>query len=165
MKRIQIPNAILIPQICELVNEGHKVSICIKGKSMRPFLEGGRDIVVLAASAEYKKGDVVLAEVRKDMHVLHRIEYIDSRYVRLRGDGNIKNTEICRTDGLRAKAVGFVRKGRSVSTDSIIWRIYSKWWTGLLPLRRILLAAYRTIWLGEWDLLNRYIKRKITRGS
>ncbi len=143
MKRIQLPNAEFLSQLCLLINEGHTVSLRIKGNSMRPFLEGERDIVILSETSEYQTGDVVLAEIHSGCYVLHRIISIKEDLVRLRGDGNIKSTEYCKISDLRAIATAFIRNGKTVTTESTVWRLYSRCWTQLLPARRILLAMYR----------------------
>lgn len=149
MKTIQLSNAEFLPHVCELVNQGHKVSIRAKGNSMRPFLESGRDVAVLSKIGTPATGDVVLAEIAKGRYVLHRIVNIKGDIITLRGDGNLTGTETCRTDDLRAIANEFVRKGKRWHTSSRVWRIYSWTWTRLLPLRRVLLAAYRLLWLGK----------------
>ena len=51
IKNISIANSILLPEIVKLMNEGHTVTLLLKGYCMRPFLENGRDVVLL------KKGD------------------------------------------------------------------------------------------------------------
>jgi hypothetical protein len=154
---IQMSNAEFLPHVCELVNQGHKVSIRAKGNSMRPFLESGRDIAVLSRIGTPKVGDVVLAEIAKGKYVLHRIDKIHGNSITLRGDGNIKGTEQCRTEDIRAIANEFIRKGKTWHKSCRLWKIYSWLWPRLLPLRRILLALYRLLWLGE--LPNRF-KRK-----
>lgn len=85
-------------------------------------------------------GDAVLAEISKGLFVLHRIIRIEGRQVTLRGDGNLSD-EHCMLSDIRAKAVGFYRKGRQTldRTDGRKWRLYSWWWTRLYPLRRYLL--------------------------
>jgi hypothetical protein len=73
--------------------------------------------------------------------VLHRIVAIDSEgNVTMRGDGNL-NAEHCHLRDIRAKATAFFRKGREKpdKTSGRKWRIYSWWWTRLLPIRRYLL--------------------------
>lgn len=40
---IQFPNAQLLPEIIKLLNEGHTVTLQLRGFSMRPFLEDKRD--------------------------------------------------------------------------------------------------------------------------
>lgn len=44
---MQIPNAILIPEIIRLLDEGHTVTLRLRGYSMRPFLEDDRDVALL----------------------------------------------------------------------------------------------------------------------
>ena len=47
MKKIEIPNDILIPKIKELLDRGATATIRVKGYSMRIFLDNGRDLVTL----------------------------------------------------------------------------------------------------------------------
>ena len=47
IKEVQYANAILIPEIVKLLDEGHTVTLRLKGYSMRPFLEDGRDKALL----------------------------------------------------------------------------------------------------------------------
>ena len=134
-------NEVLLPQVIALLKEGHTVTLPLRGRSMRPFLEDGRDKALLAAINELPKvGDAVLAEIMPGRYVLHRIIAIDGQEVTLRGDGNL-GCEHCRIDNIQAKAIGFYRKGKdkSDSTDGRKWRIYSWWWTRLFPIRHYLL--------------------------
>lgn len=62
MKEISFSNAILLPEIVRLINEGHTVTLRLKGFSMRPFLEDGRDKALLTLPKNPKLGDPVLAE-------------------------------------------------------------------------------------------------------
>ena len=41
--KIQFENAVFLPEIVKMLNEGHTVTLTLKGYSMRPFLEDGRD--------------------------------------------------------------------------------------------------------------------------
>lgn len=144
MNRIQMANAILLPEVIGMINEGHTVTLPLRGYSMRPFLEDGRDKAVLAEVKELHKGDAVLAEIAPGHYVLHRIVGIKGDMITLRGDGNIA-TEHCRRDSVKAIATGFYRKGRTTadSTDGRKWRIYSWVWTHLYPIRRYLLFIYK----------------------
>lgn len=132
----------LLPQVVNLLQEGHTVTLPLRGRSMRPFLEDGRDKALLKIAKHYAVGDAVLAEIAKGSFVLHRIIAIDGDDVTLRGDGNLNN-EYCKIIDIRAKAIGFYRKGRNKldSTDGCKWRIYSWWWTHLYSIRRYLLFA------------------------
>lgn len=139
-------NSEFLPEIVKLLNEGHTVTLKLRGYSMRPFLEDGRDKALLTKAKHVSVGMPVLAEIDKGHFVLHRVVEISGGNVVLRGDGNLA-VERCKLDDIRGEAVGFYRKGRNVldSTDGWKWRIYSFFWTALLPVRRYLLAIYRRI--------------------
>lgn len=173
-KTLEMENATFLPVVCQLAAEGKEVSIRAKGNSMRPFVESGRDIAILAKCETWRKGDVALAETAPGHYVLHRIDGffrttdrspvsgpVCARQadtgVRMRGDGNPRGVELCKVGDLHARCVAFVRKGKRVNLDeSRCWAIYSKVWPALLPVRRLLLALYRLLWLGQWpDRLKR----------
>lgn len=148
MKEIQFANAVLIPEIIKLIDDGHTVTLRLKGFSMRPFLEDGRDKALLTKPVSPKVGDPVLAEITPLHFVLHRIINIDGEKVTLRGDGNLRNEE-CALADIKGAVIGFYRKGREKldRTDGKKWKIYSWFWTRLFPIRRYLLAFYRRIWI------------------
>ena len=126
------------------MEEGHTVSLKLRGFSMRPFLEDQRDTAVLRKANEVVCGEPVLAEIAPGQYVLHRIISIDGNSVTLLGDGNL-TVEHCTKDDIRAQVTGFYRKGRT-TLDSIYgrkWKIYSAIWMRLRPIRRYLLGIYR----------------------
>ncbi len=143
-----MPNAVLLPEIVKLLDEGHTVTLRLRGYSMRPFLEDGRDKALLTKAQNPRVGDPVLAEVAPRHFVLHRIIRINGEDVTLRGDGNL-GTEECKLTDVRGAVIGFYRKGREKleRTDGLKWRCYSWLWTRLFPIRRYLLAFYRRVWL------------------
>ena len=143
-----MPNAMLLPEIVKLLDEGHTVTLRLRGFSMRPFLEDGRDKALLIKADNPKVGDPVLAEVDPKHFVLHRIIKIDGDQVILRGDGNLAD-EQCNIKDVKGAVIGFYRKERETMdrTDGWKWRTYSWIWVHLYPIRRYLLAFYRRIWL------------------
>lgn len=145
---VQFANAQLLPEIIKLLQEGHSVTLQLRGFSMRPFLEDKRDKAVLTKAKDIKVGDAVLAENTPRHYVLHRIIKIENGIVTLRGDGNL-GIETCRIEDVKASVTGFYRKGRKKldKTTGRKWRVYSAIWTRLFPIRRYLLAAYRRIWI------------------
>lgn len=149
MKTLAIPNDVLIPQIKRMIDEGKSVTFLVKGYSMRLFLENNRDKVILAPCEKdkVKPGDVILAEVEKDVYVLHRIIRRTDNSLILKGDGNIRGTESCRTSDIVGIAVGFYRKGRNRPdlVTGLKWKTYSFIWLSLSPVRRYILAIYRRI--------------------
>lgn len=102
---MKIANDILIPEIERLLKDGKEVRFTPSGVSMRPFIEGDQDSVILAAvTASPRIGDVLLASVQTQVgtqtYVLHRLVRIEKGtqgeavYV-LQGDGNISGEERC----------------------------------------------------------------------
>ena len=151
-------NAVLLPQVIDLLNEGHTVTLPLRGFSMRPFLEDQRDKALLIKPTQTNIGDVVLAEIEPHHYVLHRVVGIDGDQVTLRGDGNLA-TEHCELKDVKAFALGFYRKGRSrlETTDSLKWRVYSWLWCRLLPYRS------RLLMLWNYETLPARIKGKLKR--
>ena len=136
----RIANEILIPQIKAMIDEGRTVTFRVRGRSMRPMIEGDRDSVVLVpCTGEVKKDDIILAEVSPKRYVLHRIIKEDGDTLTMRGDGNLVGTETFRRSDVIGRAEAFIRKGKRLNMDSRRWKVYSFFWTRLLPLRRYLL--------------------------
>ena len=148
VREIKLSNAEFLPEIVNLMDEGHTVTLRLRGFSMRPFLEDNRDKALMTKATNPKVGDPVLAEIEPKHFVLHRIIAIDGDNVTLRGDGNLGN-EYCTLDDVKGAVIGFYRTGRTTRdrTDGWKWRTYSFFWTRLYPVRRYLLAFYRRIWL------------------
>jgi hypothetical protein len=147
METIQLQNDVFLPQVVELINEGHTVTIMARGNSMMPFIKDGRDSLIFSnLNLDIRVGEAVLAEIHKGVFVCHRIVEIKDGKVTLRGDGNVQGTETCRIEDVKAQLVAVKRCGKYYDLrTSKMWKIYSFCWTRLLPLRRYLLALYRLL--------------------
>lgn len=136
-----------MPEIAQLIAEGHTVTLPLKGNSMRPYLVHMRDKALLEKPTNLCVGDVVLAEVSTKYYVLHRIIGIspdgDLQKITLRGDGNF-STEICSSTDVIAIATAFYRKGRTTAdkVSSRKYRLYSWLWMNTFPLRRYFLKLH-----------------------
>ncbi len=139
-----------MPEIKQLLNEGHTVTLPLKGNSMRPYLVHMRDKALLEKPKKLSVGDVILAEVSPRHYVLHRLIAIDSSSVSdgdavltLRGDGNL-NIETCHASDVLAIATAFYRKGRDKADriDTRKYRLYVWLWMNTFPLRRYLLKLH-----------------------
>ena len=127
VKTLQMANALLLPEVIKLLQEGHTVTLPLRGNSMRPFLEDGRDKALLSIPKAIRVGDTVLAEITPGHYVLHRIVDISNGQVTLRGDGNFA-TEHCRLEDVKAIAdhimgqtpEGFNLKNADLNGDGII---------------------------------------------
>ena len=140
---MKIENDILIPELARLLSEGKEVRFTPSGVSMRPFIEGDKDSVILAPlNRTPQRGDILLAQVQtlcgRTTYVLHRLIRVEGEQLTLMGDGNLAGTETC----LRAEVIGIVTriespKGRRKPlTRGYIWYI-------LRPVRKWLLKIYR----------------------
>lgn len=148
MKEIRFANEQIIPEVIRMLEDGHTVTLRLRGNSMRPFLEDNRDKALLAKPHTPKVGQAVLAEIAPQKYVLHRIVSLQAEHVVLRGDGNL-GTEHCQRCDIKGVVLGFYRKGRKHmdSTEGYKWKVYSWLWGNLYPIRRYLLAAYRKLWI------------------
>lgn len=130
----------LFPEIVRMLDEGHTVTLKTKGSSMRPFIVGGRDSVVLeAVHGEVCTGDVVLACIPGRGYILHRVYRREGDACVLMGDGNLCATERCSRDAICGRVTQIIRQGRVVDCASRRERLLARWWRHLLPLRRVLL--------------------------
>ena len=140
----QIANDILIPEMERMLNEGREVLFTPSGVSMRPFIEGGRDSVVLRRpSAPIRRGDILLVRyVRPDeseTYVLHRVLRVEKDgAVVLQGDGNLLGEEQIRPENVLGIVIRIQwPSGRRKPMCR------GRLWQTLMPVRRWLLKIYR----------------------
>ena len=150
MNRLLMHNDTFLPQVVDLIEEGHEVTLLARGNSMRPFIENGRDKLVFGKVDQLSVGDVILAEPSEGMFVCHRIEKIDNDVITMRGDGNVVGTETFTQNHVHAKLVKINRLGKVYDLrTSRTWKIYSAIWPRLLPIRKYLLSLYRMLWMHQ----------------
>lgn len=136
----------IIQEAIKLVNEGLSVTFPVRGRSMLPFIIGGRESVILEHPSSLKVGDVVLAWVEGSRYVVHRVISIQGNRLTLMGDGNIAGTERCLKDDVKALATHVVNaKGQRHPLDSPWRKRWARLWFALRPVRRYLLYIYRKV--------------------
>ena len=140
---MKIENNILIPEIARLLNEGKEVRFTPSGVSMRPFIEGDRDSVILAKlNRPPRVGDILLVEVQtlcgKKTYVLHRLIRMDGEVCVLQGDGNLSGEEQCCSGDI----IGYVLRIENPQGRSKYFS-RGRLWYYLRPLRKWLLKIYR----------------------
>ena len=99
-----LPNNEILRDLIQLVNEGQRVVLPVKGNSMLPFIIGGRESVELVKPETVAVGDVVLAWINGCRFVVHRIIRIEGDKVQLMGDGNLTDDEYCLMTDVKARA-------------------------------------------------------------
>ena len=122
-------------QLQELEERGHYYSVP-RGVSMLPMIRSGKDIVeVRRLDRLAARGELVLYVRGADQGVLHRVIRVREHDYVIAGD-NCWRREIVPHE----KVVGFVgsfyRNGKWYSVDHRGYRLYSRLWTALFPLRR-----------------------------
>ena len=137
-------DVMILNEAVRLVEEGISVTLPVDGRSMLPFIIGGRESVILTKPDDIVCGDVVLAWIAGSRFVLHRVIAIDGDKVTLMGDGNLVGREYCHITDVKAIATH--------SVDALQKRhyLYTKWrcaaseaWWLLMPIRRYILAIYK----------------------
>lgn len=148
MPKMVVPNAILLGEVKQLLSEGKDVVIPTKGNSMLPFIRGTRDSVLLRKLDTLEVGDIVLAEIREGVYVLHRVTAVDGDAVSLMGDGNRRGGESCRRGDIAGTAMTILKDGvKEVDCRSPRALRRARTWRRLKPFRRIILGFYRRIFL------------------
>lgn len=138
----------IIQEAIKLVEDGICVTFPVDGRSMLPFIIGGKDSVILEKPSKPEMGDIVLAWVDNCRYVVHRIIDLHDDTVILMGDGNIRGTEKCHQDDIKAKVTHVVdAKGNRHRIDTRKYRWGAFLWGKLRPVRRYLLFIYKHIWL------------------
>lgn len=134
----------IIQEAVRLVQDGVSVTFPVKGRSMLPFIFGGRESVILQKPGSLQRGQVVLAQVSPDRYVVHRIIKAEPDRITLMGDGNICGTEICTPANVLAVATHVVdEKGKRRTLESKGQMFKARVWYVIRPLRRIILAVLR----------------------
>ncbi|MBR4398392.1 MAG: S24/S26 family peptidase [Fibrobacter sp.] len=140
----KVDDSLILSEAIRLVNEGIEVIFPVNGRSMRPFIEGGRDSVLLVKPVDVKPMDIVLARVGDGRYVVHRILSIVGERVTLMGDGNLMGRETCKCKEIYAKVTHVVTpKGKKILLYTPFRHFVQKMWVKVLPLRRYLLKFYR----------------------
>lgn len=139
----------------EIEERGSFASVT-KGVSMRPLFKTHRDMIVISRIEKpLKKYDVILYRGGGDEYILHRILKVKGDILIVRGDNNYFK-EYVPKEKVIGVLTAFNRKGRSGSPDSTSFKIYSRLWRYIYPLRYLFAKTKR--------LLSR-IKRKLIRAK
>lgn len=140
---MRIANDILIPELARLIAEGKEVRFTPSGVSMRPFIEGDRDSVILTAlKTPPRRGDILLAQVStlcgNTTYVLHRLIRIENETYILQGDGNLAGEERCALGDIIGRVT---RIENPAGRRKMLTR--GRVWYALRPVRKWLLKIYR----------------------
>ena len=130
----------------ERLNAGQKVRfLAFRGVSMRPMLRQGIDSVELSPLPQrLQKYDLPVYRYPSGKYVMHRIiEVRDDCYVCM-GD-NTYRYEYVDPKWMIGVVSAFKRGDREISVTTPLYRLYSRVWVALYPIRKPLYRAYHKV--------------------
>ena len=130
------------PMIEEVMRFNGKIRLTVTGMSMYPLLRNRLDSVLLKKATEIKKYDILLYTREDGSYVLHRAVKINENTVDIIGDGESRIEK----DVPKEKIIAFVeeikRGKRIIKTNSLLYKLYCRVWTLLIPIRVRMLNTY-----------------------
>lgn len=128
--------------LLERLREGKVVVAPTRGISMRPFIHGGRDKVLIRKKDSIEIGDIVMVPYGGKM-ILHRVYAIEGSRLILMGDGNLKGNEVVDQSEVWGAAMEIIKPdGRRIKPNRA-WL-----WRHTIPVREYLLKIIR-----KWNKL------------
>lgn len=110
----------------------------VNGKSMFPMLRNKKDTVIIRPFAgKLKKYDVVLYR-KRNMYVLHRIVRVTPERYIICGDNCINLETDVTKDQIIGKLEGFYRGERQILIEGAFYKLYSRIWVALYPVRYLM---------------------------
>lgn len=127
----------LYPLMREILADGGSFTLTVTGTSMVPFLLGGRDRVTLSpVTKKPGKNDLPLYRREDGTFVLHRIIKVEKTGTyTMCGDHQTRPEKGVRREQIVAVATAYTRKGRHLTNQNPIYRIYRTVWTLARPVR------------------------------
>lgn len=124
----------------EIIERGSFASVT-KGTSMRPLFRTHRDMIVVSKIENpLKKYDIILYRGQNGEYILHRIIGFRGETLVVRGD-NTYFKELITSDRVIGILTAFNRKGKSGSPNSFSFKLYSRVWRYIYPLRYLFVKA------------------------
>ena len=106
-----------------------------RGVSMRPMLKQNRDLVtVRPVKGTLKKYDIPLYHRKGGGYLLHRIIKVRENDYVIRGDNTFRREYVPHSE-IVGVLTEFKRKGKDHSVDERFFRVYSRVWNFIYPLR------------------------------
>lgn len=138
--------------IKEILDKTGKYTGLTSGCSMEPLIHHKKDnIIVVKNEGRLNKYDVPVYVTPSGKYIMHRIVKVcDDHYV-IVGD-NMLTKEYVTDDMICGVLVGFYKNGKKYvdCKNSLSYKLYSKIWVALLPIRPIILFFKRGFrWIGR----------------
>lgn len=127
----------LLPFLRERLAAGQTVRyLPFRGVSMLPMLRQGKDSVELSPLPDrLKKYDLPVYQYPSGKVVMHRVVDVKADHYICLGD-NLTQLETIYPEQLIAVVSAFKRGEKRISVDALSYRVYSRVWYRLFPLRK-----------------------------
>lgn len=134
----------LFPIIEELLACNRQAIFTISGYSMLPFMGSQRDQVLLSKRdfESLKKCEIILFRLDCGKYILHRVYKVTNDGYLTMGDGNLHYDGVIRPDQIIGVVEKIYRKDKEIDCNGLWFRITSKMWMILLPIRKYILKLY-----------------------
>ena len=133
--------------IKEILDKTGKYTGKTMGSSMMPIIHQNRDdIIVVKNKGRLKKYDVPVYVTKQGKYIMHRVVKVYPDHYVIVGD-NLKTKEYVTDDMIIGKLKGFYRNGKKyidLETNKA-YKLYSKIWVALLPIRPVFYYANRAL--------------------
>jgi len=139
---------LLYEKIMPLLEDGKTIEIHPHGFSMYPLITSPSDSVIVQPTAgeTLKTGDILLYRRKSGLLVLHRICRIKEDGFYFVGDNQTEIEGPLQTQQLLAKVTHIKRKGHTFSIKHPVYRICSRIWLILRPVRPFISRPIGKIW-------------------
>jgi len=119
----------------QVLCENSNVRLTVTGNSMYPLFRHGTDSVVLGIKPKIRKYDIPLYKRDNGEYVLHRVVKKKDDFLYTCGDNQTVIEYPVMPAQVLACVVGFYRKDKYISCSNLIYKLYSRLWVLVLPLR------------------------------
>lgn len=126
-----------MPIIQELLAEGKTVyNLPFRGFSMLPMLRQGKDTVELSPlPLKLKKYDLPVYRYPSGKIVMHRVVAVKEDHYVCLGDNTYRYEKI-KPEQMIGLVTAFKREDKRIEVDALPYRIYSRVWVAIYPLRK-----------------------------
>lgn len=128
-----------------VLDSGGEFTIFPRGTSMLPLIKEGRDSVTLVKSEKYHTGDIAFYRRAGGEFILHRIiaeEKEENGTFTMCGDNQLLPEPGIKPEQIIAKAGYLTRKGRKITPDNPLYRLYILSWRSFF-IRRVFFKLRR----------------------
>lgn len=140
--------------IINVLNKTGVYSGLTTGTSMEPLIHNQKDtIIVIRPEGRLNKYDIPLYKGKNGKIIMHRIVKVCDDHYEIFGD-NTNYREYVTDDMIVGKLAGFYKNGKKYIDleNNKAYKLYSKFWVAILPLRPLTMFINRGI---------RFIKKRI----